>query len=308
MIILRKYPEEEQKEFSILSEISQLGLKKGTKNYIRKQKRNAVNKLIQNKRDFLAKTKKAERKLNNLRKETIENDLIADNLKKEADKVNTDIIPNNKFSKLIHQPKGDKSYILDDEKRNLLKEISNDESLDKVSKELAKSSSTKDAIINLDSNTVGKDTPFAAHELGHVKNSKKPINSTVQKLADKSNNSKGILANIGKRTIGIKEESNAWKNGIKDLEKAGATKEEIKHAKSLGNAAVDTYRKGNSLRNNLNEKLLNKLHPKEIDSYKVSPGSHKEEKDLMELFGDEGRTERQKYNLRRKIINKKKSK
>lgn len=30
MIILRKYPEE-QKEFSILSEISRLGLKKGTK-------------------------------------------------------------------------------------------------------------------------------------------------------------------------------------------------------------------------------------------------------------------------------------
>ena len=59
---------------------------------------------------------------------------------------------------------------------------------------------------------------------------------------------------------------------------------------------------------NLNEKLLNKLHPKEIDNYKVFPGSHKEEKDLMELFGDEGRTERQKYNLRRKIINKRKSK
>ena len=83
---------------------------------------------------------------------------------------------------------------------------------------------------------------------------------------------------------------------------------EIKHAKNLENAAIDTYRKGNSLRNNLNEKLLNKLHPKEIDNYKVFPGSHKEEKDLMELFGDKGRTERQKYNLRRKIINKKKPK
>ena len=82
MIILRKYPEE-QKEFSILSEISRLGLKKGTKNYIRKRKRDIVNKLIQNKREFLAKTKKTERKLTNLRKETKENELIADNLKKE---------------------------------------------------------------------------------------------------------------------------------------------------------------------------------------------------------------------------------
>lgn len=307
MIILRKYPEE-QKEFNILSEISRLGLKKGTKNYIRKRKRDIVNKLIQNKREFLAKTKKTERKLTNLRKETKENELIADNLKKEANKVNADIIPNNKFSKLIYQPKGDKSYILNKEKKNLLEEMSNDKSLDKASRELAKSSSTKDAIINLNADAIGKDTPFAAHELGHVKNSKKSINSAIQKLADKSNNSKGILADIGKRTIGIQEENNAWKNGIKDLKKAGATKEEIKHAKNLENAAIDTYRKGNSLRNNLNEKLLNKLHPKEIDNYKVFPGSHKEEKDLMELFGDKGRTERQKYNLRRKIINKKKPK
>lgn len=307
MIILRKYPEE-QKEFSILSEISRLGLKKGTKNYIRKRKRDIVNKLIQNKREFLAKTEKTERKLTNLRKETKENELIADNLKKEANKVNADIIPNNKFSKLIYQPKGDKSYILNKEKKNLLEEMSNDKSLDKASRELAKSSSTKDAIINLNADAIGKDTPFAAHELGHVKNSKKSINSAIQKLADKSNNSKGILADIGKRTIGIQEENNAWKNGIKDLKKAGATKEEIKHAKNLENAAIDTYRKGNSLRNNLNEKLLNKLHPKEIDNYKVFPGSHKEEKDLMELFGDKGRTERQKYNLRRKIINKKKPK
>lgn len=307
MIILRKYPEE-QKEFSILSEISRLGLKKGTKNYIRKRKRDIVNKLIQNKREFFAKTKKTERKLTNLRKETKENELIADNLKKEANKVNADIIPNNKFSKLIYQPKGDKSYILNKEKKNLLEEMSNDKSLDKASRELAKSSSTKDAIINLNADAIGKDTPFAAHELGHVKNSKKSINSAIQKLADKSNNSKGILADIGKRTIGIQEENNAWKNGIKDLKKAGATKEEIKHAKNLENAAIDTYRKGNSLRNNLNEKLLNKLHPKEIDNYKVFPGSHKEEKDLMELFGDKGRTERQKYNLRRKIINKKKPK
>lgn len=303
MIILRKYPEE-QKEFSILSEISRLGLKKGTKNYIRKRKRDIVNKLIQNKREFLAKTKKTERKLTNLRKETKENELIADNLKKEANKVNADII----LSKLIYQPKGDKSYILNKEKKNLLEEMSNDKSLDKASRELAKSSSTKDAIINLNADAIGKDTPFAAHELGHVKNSKKSINSAIQKLADKSNNSKGILADIGKRTIGIQEENNAWKNGIKDLKKAGATKEEIKHAKNLENAAIDTYRKGNSLRNNLNEKLLNKLHPKEIDNYKVFPGSHKEEKDLMELFGDKGRTERQKYNLRRKIINKKKPK
>lgn len=307
MIILRKYPEE-QKEFSILSEISRLGLKKGTKNYIRKRKRDIVNKLIQNKREFLAKTKKTERKLTNLRKETKENELIADNLKKEANKVNADIIPNNKFSKLIYQPKGDKSYILNKEKKNLLEEMSNDKSLDKASRELAKSSSTKDAIINLNADAIEKDTPFAAHELGHVKNSKKSINSAIQKLADKSNNGKGILADIGKRTIGIQEENNAWKNGIKDLKKAGATKEEIKHAKNLENAAIDTYRKGNSLRNNLNEKLLNKLHPKEIDNYKVFPGSHKEEKDLMELFGDKGRTERQKYNLRRKIINKKKPK
>lgn len=307
MIILRKYPEE-QKEFSILSEISRLGLKKGTKNYIRKRKRDIVNKLIQNKREFLAKTKKTERKLTNLRKETKENELIADNLKKEANKVNADIIPNNKFSKLIYQPKGDKSYILNKEKKNLLEEMSNDKSLDKASRDLAKSSSTKDAIINLNADAIGKDTPFAAHELGHVKNSKKSINSAIQKLADKSNNSKGILADIGKRTIGIQEENNAWKNGIKDLKKAGATKEEIKHAKNLENAAIDTYRKGNSLRNNLNEKLLNKLHLKEIDNYKVFPGSHKEEKDLMELFGDKGRTERQKYNLRRKIINKKKPK
>lgn len=307
MIILRKYPEE-QKEFSILSEISRLGLKKGTKNYIRKRKRDIVNKLIQNKREFLAKTKKTERKLTNLRKETKENELIADNLKKEANKVNADIIPNNKFSKLIYQPKGDKSYILNKEKKNLLEEMSNDKSLDKASRELAKSSSTKDAIINLNADAIGKDTPFAAHELGHVKNSKKSINSAIQKLADKSNNSKGILSDIGKRTIGIQEENNAWKNGIKDLKKAGATKEEIKHAKNLENAAIDTYRKGNSLRNNLNEKLLNKLHLKEIDNYKVFPGSHKEEKDLMELFGDKGRTERQKYNLRRKIINKKKPK
>lgn len=240
MIILRKYPEE-QKEFSILSEISQLGLRKGTKNYIRKQKRDVVNKLIQNKRDFLAKTKKTERKLTNLRKETKENELIANNLKKEANRVNTDIIPDNKFSKLVHQPKGDKSYILDKEKRNLLKQMSNDKNLDKASRELARSSSAKDAIINLNSDAIGKDTPFVAHELGHVKNSKKSINSAIQKLADKSNNSKGILADIGKRTIGIQEENNAWKNGIKDLKKAGATKEEIKHAKSLENAAVDTY-------------------------------------------------------------------
>lgn len=68
MIILRKY-QEEQKEFSILSEISRLGLKKGTKNYIRKRKRDIVNKLIQNKREFLAKTKKTERKLTNLPRE-----------------------------------------------------------------------------------------------------------------------------------------------------------------------------------------------------------------------------------------------
>jgi hypothetical protein len=218
MIILRKYPEE-QKEFSILSEISQLGLRKGTKNYIRKQKRDVVNKLIQNKRDFLAKTKKTERKLTNLRKETKENELIANNLKKEANRVNTDIIPDNKFSKLVHQPKGDKSYILDKEKRNLLKQMSNDKNLDKASRELARSSSAKDAIINLNSDAIGKDTPFVAHELGHVKNSKKSINSAIQKLADKSNNSKGILADIGKRTIGIQEENNAWKNGIKDLKK-----------------------------------------------------------------------------------------
>ena len=162
--------------------------------------------------------------MTNLRKETKENELIADNLKKEANKVNADIIPNNKFSKLIYQPKGDKSYILNKEKKNLLEEMSNDKSLDKASRELAKSSSTKDAIINLNADAIGKDTPFAAHELGHVKNSKKSINSAIQKLADKSNNSKGILADIGKRTIGIQEENNAWKNGIKDLKKAGAQK------------------------------------------------------------------------------------
>lgn len=47
--------------------------------------------------------------------------------------------------------------------------MSNDKSLDKASRELAKSSSTKDAIINLNADAIGKDTPFAAHELGHVK-------------------------------------------------------------------------------------------------------------------------------------------
>lgn len=178
MIILRKYPEE-QKEFSILSEISRLGLKKGTKNYIRKRKRDIVNKLIQNKREFLAKTKKTERKLTNLRKETKENELIADNLKKEANKVNADIIPNNKFSKLIYQPKGDKSYILNKEKKNLLEEMSNDKSLDKASRELAKSSSTKDAIINLNADAIGKDTPFAAHEVGHIKGEKDSIKNRI---------------------------------------------------------------------------------------------------------------------------------
>lgn len=240
MIILRKYPEE-QKEFSILSEISQLGLRKGTKNYIRKQKRDVMNKLIQNKRDFLAKTKKTERKLTNLRKETKENELIANNLKKEANRVNTDIIPDNKFSKLVHQPKGDKSYILDKEKRNLLKQMSNDKNLDKASRELARSSSAKDAIINLNSDAIGKDTPFVAHELGHVKNSKKSINSAIQKLADKSNNSKGILADIGKRTIGIQEENNAWKNGIKDLKKAGASKKLMKASRKNLGVALGTY-------------------------------------------------------------------
>lgn len=53
---------------------------------------------------------------------------------------------------------------------------------------------------------------------------KKSINSAIQKLADKSNNSKGILADIGKRTIGIQEENNAWKNGIKDLKKGWCNK------------------------------------------------------------------------------------
>lgn len=137
-----------------------MGLKKGTKNYIRKRKRDIVNKLIQNKREFLAKTKKTERKLTNLRKETKENELIADNLKKEANKVNADIIPNNKFSKLIYQPKGDKSYILNKEKKNLLEEMSNDKSLDKASRELAKSSSTKDAIINLNADGNRKRHPI----------------------------------------------------------------------------------------------------------------------------------------------------
>lgn len=80
MVIKRKYPELEQREFGIISDLYNHGGKKAYKKYVGRLRRSIGNKLAQMGRDSEARRLRAENNLENLKKLTKENENLANSL------------------------------------------------------------------------------------------------------------------------------------------------------------------------------------------------------------------------------------
>ena len=310
MIIKRKYPELEQREFGIMSsDLYSHGGKKTYKKYIGRLRRSIGNKLAQMGRDSEARRLKAENNLEKLRKLTKENENLANSLVESSKNKGIEIIPDNEFSKAIGKPRGNNTYILGKEEKEFLEDMSKNSS-DSWRRDIANKTKDKKAVVNLEEKSVSKDIPFTSHEIGHVENERNPIKRLVARLAGDSK--KGTLK---KRIFEPINERNAWINGIKKLKQSGATKEEIENTKKVAKEAIETYKAGEN--KEITDRLMNSIQiPSLIEKNKYKnkryinmtrPSKHSEEKELMELFGDNTRshTERQVYNLRRKRFKKK---
>ena len=171
MIIRRKYPELEQKEFGIAS---------GTKKLINKTKNNLANKVLGSIKKDLNKHAKLENEIEKDLKNSAKRESIMKNLGKEAKRNNITIIKGHK---------SDKNHIFDDDRylisKNFPKESKsifiNAKAEDKENqyRKIGKALIKGDAIVNKHGQTQ------LAHELGHFKNRNEKLTKKVSELNDK---------------------------------------------------------------------------------------------------------------------------
>ena len=240
MIILRKCYLEldpEQREYGIKSTAIKAGksIKKLGKN---------LKELRENLKDpekgVLRSKNKSERlgtDIYKLEKEVKPNKKLSRNLARESYRKNIRVFDKNKLlgeRKAIYAPKNDLSVDIDEQTRQLHKELLKTEK-DRDKRKLYQALSTKKAVVNL-SDEFGNRPDVMAHELGHVSGGRGPIGRAVRKLHKKvqknleniikrskepKKNDKYLMTlNLGaRRILQPAEEKIAWKKGMKLMKK-----------------------------------------------------------------------------------------
>ena len=253
----------EQKEFNIASEIYHSGFKRVGKKYIGRARRAASDKLVKMQRNQIAGNIKANRKMDELAKQTASNKVLGRKLAKEANKRGIRVFDNDlaaknspevsKGSKIVELNKKRKKEIIDEMKYDEMLEggISRDE------KKVRNALINNKAVINLE-NSYDKNWDVLSHEIGHDMNKDGRISGAIRKLTDfkhkkyKGKSKVGSIMNSAKNKLGISlkntqipeylEERNAWKNARKLMKRNGATKTQLEHFDKTREAALKTYK------------------------------------------------------------------
>lgn len=346
---------EEQKEFNIIQELYHSGRKRVAKKYIGRLKRSLSDLARKESRNQIIKQKKALIKKENLDK--LENKPLGIKLAKDANRLgDARVFDNNNLNRVISKG-GENNYAINvnnSDKRsssivkhsikmdggydNLVESFNGDRESARNLLKVADSLETKRNIINLKKG-YEKDIPALAHEVGHTMNNtgaagkkKQIINrlSKINKLKEENgtfNSNSGtkdrINENLKRNKILIKEEKNAWENGLDLMKKNGASNKEIRQAKKQRDISLDTYKAHRN--SSLLEDIHKYLEPKGDRNIPVKPLDHiTEKKKVIEGIKEKApqlsdkvvddfvennyKTDRQVINLKRKRYAKRKDK
>lgn len=238
MIIKRKYPELEQREFGIID---------GSKKLINKTRRNLAASVLKSARRDIHKQAELGDKIEENLKNSTKKSSIMKTLGKEANKRKVFVVKGRKHdkNKMLNKDTTIPSNSVSKRgKINLTKIDTVDNHYRKLGKALMKG----DYVI-----VHRSDQSALAHEIGHVINRKGKLTKKISKINDITapiyENSrfyrkgfKGAWKNYKDGTIQVIEESNASRNGLKLLKKSGATKEELEEAKRNMKDALEDYK------------------------------------------------------------------
>lgn len=356
MIILRKLNSNiKQKEFNIAQEFYHSGGKRVVKKYVGRLKRSISNIARRESRNQIIKQKKALIKKENLKK--LENKSLGIKLAKDANRLgDSRVFDNNNLNKVIPKSGKDnyainvnnsdkkassvvkRSIRMDGGYNNLIESFNGDRKNARNLLKVADSLETKKNLINL-KERYDKDIPALAHEVGHTMNStgtagkkKQVINrlDRINKLKEKNGTFKSnpgtkerINENLKRNKILIKEEENAWENGLYLMKKNGASNKEIKQARKQRDISLSTYKAHRN--SSLLEDIHEYLKPKEGRNIPVKPLDHIAEKKKViegvkkkspqlpdkvidDYVKNNYKTDRQAINIKRKRYAKRKDK
>lgn len=292
MIVLR------QKTYSIFQELYHSGAKRVKKKYLGRLRRGIADKAGQFTRDQIVKNARLSRSIKSGKVGNISNPELARKLVRAArEKADVRVFDNDRVSKAFNIPLG-QQYNRKVESNEVphFKDLYENRDFNRQNKKILNSLINRKNIINL-SGDYKNSVATLAHEVGHAMNNtgaagkKSQIISRLdgikrgQDLRDK-----GIVDTIKNRAVVIKEESNAWDNGIKLLKENGASKKEIETAKKLKESALGTYKSSSMYE--IGDKVFKKYSPEGINKSiglkpsSVSKSREKNLKRLRERFGN----------------------
>lgn len=149
-------------------------------------------------------------------------------------------------------------------------------------------------IINLKGDSLGKQAIPLSHEYGHVLSQRNKISGLlskgIMKIKRLKDNDLTKSYTPWKDTamdyLRVPEESNAWRLGIKNLKKLGASSKELQFAKEYKKNALDTYKAGRNFR--VADRLYkfvrpNKSSPNPLELMKESERKIRRNWNLQEL-------------------------
>lgn len=294
MIVLR------QKQFNIAQEFYHSGGSRVMKKYAGRLQRKIGKKLENLSVKQVSKNKEALKSAEDLEKRSISNKKLGRDLVKDAiKKGNSRVFDSNKIQTSIGKKEPVNYYAPFKPKE--AKEVSkqflssskyegNHGNIDgkRLNKKIASTLSPNEnsglsprsGLINI-KGKYDEDIPALAHEIGHAMNStgaagkkNKAISrlNLINKSKKKSEigTKERIKEEFKRNSAELKEEKNAWDNGINLMKEHGASKEEIKLAKQNKNLSLETYKTARNART-LNA-AAKYLEPNNTLKKEVSPG------------------------------------
>lgn len=296
MIILRQ----KQKEFNVIQELYHSGGSRVLKKYMGRLQKGIGKQAEKMAMNQIPKNKKAQEAIKAINPDDkVTNKKLGKDLVKDAiTKGNARVFDNNKLSKAYEKELGNSAADLTndidftkrlgnffiDEADNI-NDVSKKRLFKKVGKTLVPGKVTpRTSLVNL-VDKYDDNVSALAHEIGHTLNSsgaagnKKKAISRLNRMNKSKEKSKPGTTNrikeeINQGNITLREEKNAWENGINLMKDHGATSEDIKKTKKLRKQALETYktRRNFKVLDSISKRLEPKNELKEIsleDSIKL---------------------------------------
>lgn len=255
MYKVKRFSQVRQKNYGLLGDLRHSGLKRSYKKYVGRARRsigNKIGKKVNNSINELDKSIKLSMgiPLNESSFREVMNPKVSRNIIKEnARKYNVRVARSN-------NPSISELSKASEVNEELLRERHEMKDPRQIRKVMNAVKSGNDIVFL--GKSYGRSSDTIAHEIGHAKNyhSKNPITRSIHKVTSDMhgplNNDKGLYQmarHAVKNKALVKEESNASKNAIKMMKKAGASKEEIRQGKINLGLALDTYKNTEKLDN-----------------------------------------------------------